>query len=323
MVLLGKLSLRLRYGFMEKKFLIISLLIALNFGLAWNLLKVHPVLQLHMLDVGQGDALLLTTAEQNHILIDGGPDNSVLEQLGNVLPLFWKEIDLMVLTHPHDDHVVGLVPVLDRLQVNAILLTGVEYGNDAYEALLQKALEKKIPVYTARADLDFSFGDTKLDVLFPFESMTGQEIENVNNSSIVMRVTQGEHEIMLTGDAEQELEAQLVEDGGDTILSADILKAGHHGSKTASTLDFLESVAPKLMLISVGLANDFGHPHEETLQKADDLGISILRTDQDGCISVYFADETDDADGEPGGFYASPCRFIFAPSWRSLWSSAS
>ncbi len=298
---------------MEKRFLIFSILVALVFGLAWNLLKIHPVLQMHVLDIGQGDAILLTTPEQHHILVDGGPDAKVLEELGTVLPLWRKTIDLLVLTHPHADHVNGLVAVLDRFEVGGILLSGAEYKNDAYAAFLAKALEQGVPIYVARSDEDFTFGTTKLDVLFPFAPATGEDFDNVNNASVVIRVTQGEHEILLTGDAEMEVEADLLAAGED--LSADVLKAGHHGSRTSSTLEFLEEVGPQLMVISAGLLNDYGHPHEETLQKAEDMEIPVLWTGRDGCISVYF--------GEGEDFYASSCRWIFAPKWRSFSSSPS
>lgn len=282
---------------MERKFLILSVLVALVFGLAWNLLKVHPVLQMHVLNIGQGDAILLTTPEQNHILIDGGPDAKVLEELGMVLPLWDKTLDLVVLTHPHADHVNGLVAVLDRFDVGGILLSGPDYDNDAYAAFLAKALEKKIPIHVARSDEDFTFGDTTLDVLFPFAPVTGETFDNVNNASVVIRVTQGEHEIMLMGDAEMEVEVELL--AADLDLSADVLKAGHHGSRSSSTLEFLEAVGAELMVISAGLVNDYGHPHEETLQKAEDQDIPLLWTGRDGCISVYF--------GEGEDFYASEC----------------
>ena len=149
---------------------------------------------------------------------------------------------------------------------------------------------------------DFRLGDTYIDVLFPFQASLAES--NPNNQSVVIMISQGGHKILLTGDAEKEEEEKLI--GYD--LQADIFKAGHHGSKTSSTL--LDEIMPKLLLISCGVGNKYGHPHAETLQNADDLGIEVLRTDVDGNISIIFDDY-------------SLMRSIFAPSWRSFSSSFS
>lgn len=271
-------------------------------------MRVHEGAVFHVLDVGQGDALLLTTPEQHHILIDGGPDSRVLEELGDVLPLLWKEIDLMVLTHPHEDHVNGLVQILERLKVKAVLLSAPDYENLAYSKLLEEIVRQGIPTYVARADQDFRLGSMTLDVLYPLESMAGYDVENVNNASVVIRVVvnetaqKGTHAegmgtgsmadgdpapktLLLMGDAEQEVEAELLEWGNP--LQADILKAGHHGSRTSSTWDFLEAVSPETVIISCGEGNGYGHPHEETLEKAEDLGVHVFRTDVDGRVTMF------------------------------------
>ncbi len=279
---------------------IFGLIFAIDFGLVNSLTKVYPHLQIHALDVGQGDAILITTPEQNHILIDGGPDNKVLSELPKVMPYLFSKIDLLVLTHPHLDHVAGLVEILNRYDVGAVLLNPVEYGSGAYEMFLDEIGEKKI--YSANADKDFRLGDTYVDVLFPFEP--GQSDANPNNESVVIMISEGGHKILLSGDAEKEEEAKLA--GYD--LKADIFKAGHHGSRTSSTL--LDEIMPKLLLISCGVGNTYGHPHLETLGKADELGIDVLRTDEDGTISIIFDDY-------------SLIRSIFAPSWRSFSSSFS
>jgi competence protein ComEC len=290
---------------MTKKLLtILSLILALDISIASSLAKVYPHLQIHALDVGQGDAILITTPEQHHILVDGGPGNAVLTALPKVLPYLFGEIDLMILTHPHADHVNGLIPILDRMKVKAVLLAGSEYESEAYAAFLKKISDKKIPVYIADDQRDFKLGDTMIDVLFPFENIG--EIDNVNNASVVMKITNGEDEILLSGDAEIEEESQLL--GLD--LDADILKAGHHGSRTSSTTEFLSEVSPEIMIISSGEGNDYGHPHSETLEKAEDFGIEVLRTDTQGNVSIIFDDQ-------------SWIRSIFAPSWRSFTSSSS
>src|SRR3989338_8140793 len=289
---------------MSKKIILFTITLGLGFTLAQDLLKITGELELHVLDIGQGDAIVLQTPEGHTILIDGGPGAGVLEELGDVLPFFDRTLDLLVLTHPHEDHVAGLVPVLDRFEVKGVLLSVPDYENKSYEAFLAQVAEEKIPVYFAEADRDFEFGSVTLDVLYPFEPVSGK-LENVNNASVVIRVVSGEDEILLTGDAEQEVEAELLAawNAGELELEADILKAGHHGSRTSSTLEFLEAVDAKLMIISSGTGNDYGHPHEETLEKAADLGIEVLRTDLEGTISIVL--------GEPHWL-----RSIFAPKLR-------
>lgn len=289
---------------MKKLLTIFSLILALDISMISSLSKVYPHLQIHALDIGQGDAILVTTPEQHHILVDGGPGNRILTELPKVLPYLFDEIDLVVLTHPHADHLEGLIPVLDRMEVGAVLMVGTEYETEAYDSFLRKVAEEKLPVYIADDERDFRLGETTIDVLFPFASIS--EIDNVNNASVVMRIEHGEDEILLSGDAEIEEEKQLL--GLD--LDADILKAGHHGSRTSSTEEFLREVSPKLMIISSGDGNTYGHPHVETLEKAEDFGIEVLRTDQEGTVSIIFDDQ-------------SWIRSILAPSWRSFTSSSS
>ncbi|MEK7145770.1 MAG: ComEC/Rec2 family competence protein [Patescibacteria group bacterium] len=279
---------------------------ALDLCLAIQLSMLRPHLQLHVLDVGQGDAILLTTPDQHHVLVDGGPGQKVLEELGEVLPLGFEEIDLLVLTHPHADHMEGLIPVLQRFKVKAILMTFPEEDGKTYEAFLSGTVG--IPIYNAEAEMDFKLGNVVLNVLYPFESISGESLENLNNASPVIRVETERVSVLLTGDAEQEVEAELLAAGVD--VSADILKAGHHGSRTSSTRPFLEAVDPEIMIISCGTDNDYGHPHKETLQKAEDLGMEVLRTDKDGRISLIFDQ-------------ASWTRSILAPRLRSFSSKPS
>ena len=257
-------------------------------------------MQIHALNVGQGDAILITTPEQNHILIDGGPDGSVLSELPKVMPYMFSKIDLLVLTHPHADHVAGLVDVLDRYEVGAVLLNPVDYNSKPYNAFLDKI--RGLKIYAARADTDFRFGDTYLDVLYPFES--GEWNANANNQSVVLMISRDGHKILLSGDAETDEESLLA--GYD--LSADIFKAGHHGSRTSSSM--LNKIMPRIMVISSGTDNKYGHPHEETLAGANEFGVEVLRTDTDGTISIIFDDY-------------SWIRSIFAPSWRSFSSRPS
>lgn len=290
----------------QKWWLVLCLLGALDLALLRDMILVRPHLQLHTLDVGQGDALLLITPEQHHVLIDGGPGNKVLTELAAVLPQTMHEIDLLVITHPHLDHIEGLVAVLDRFPVKQISLSLPDYDSELNSALLEKIAELNIPISIPQASQDFRLGETVLDVIYPFDPVTGGEFENVNNVSTVIRVVHSSGSILLTGDAEQELEAELV----GLNLKSDLLKAGHHGSRTSSTLEFLRQVNPEWMVISCGVDNSYGHPSPETLEKATSMGIEVMRTDLAGRVSIIFA--------EPYWM-----RSILAPRLRSFSSSPS
>lgn len=270
---------------------------------AWG--KIPATFEFHALDIGQGDALLLRTPSGENILIDGGPGETVLEELGAVLSPLDRTLDLVILTHPHEDHVAGLVAVLSRFKVDRVVLSAPIYENRTYDALIQLIHVQSIPIAFADDDIDYVFGELNLDFVFPFEPFTGDSLDNVNNASPVILATWRDLSILLTGDAEQEVEAALLEAKMGNLLNADILKAGHHGSRSSSTTAFLEAVSPALMVISCGEGNSYGHPHKETLQKAEDMEIAVLRTDLDGRISIGFGDQS---------FWRS----IFAPKLRNF-----
>lgn len=307
---------------MDRKMFYIALAL-LDLFMVVTLLRTSKALRVDVLDVGQGDAILITTPEQNHILVDGGPDFRVLTELGALLPPGVRTIDLLVLTHPHADHLVGLIPVLERFKVGAVLFSAPAYDTEEYSYFVDLLLRLDVPIYIAEADTDFRFGSTFLDVLYPLESLVGDDVPNVNNASVVLKVNDEWDSILLMGDAEQEVETELLEVyGGTDVLEADVLKAGHHGSKTSSTFAFLEVVGAEWMLISCGEGNSYGHPSEQTLNSAQSLGIDVFRTDTEGRISVEFTEETVEDLGVWNGFY-SWLRSIFAPSLRSFSSNFS
>ncbi|KKR23435.1 MAG: metallo-beta-lactamase superfamily hydrolase-like protein [Candidatus Peregrinibacteria bacterium GW2011_GWE2_39_6] len=241
-------------------------------------------LMIDFLNVGQGDAILITTPDQNHILIDGGPDQSLLTQLGEVLPFLQKNIDFMVLTHPHADHIFGLVEILKRYQVKAILFSGVNYSNPIYDEFLRIIQSQNIPLYVARANEDWQLGAINLDIVYPLKSLLGISMENINNASVVIRLGYKGNHVLFTGDAESQVENEILKVGFN--LQAEVLKAGHHGSKTASGEDFLDKVKPSLAIIQCGKDNSFGHPHTETLNKLTKRDVSIKSNDQNGRIRI-------------------------------------
>lgn len=244
-----------------------------------------PNLRVHVLDVGQGDAIFIETPEHFQILIDAGPDKSILTELGEVMPFWDREIDAVVLTHPHSDHVGGLPEVLRRYRVNRVYTTGVIHTSSDYLTFLDLIKENNIDTtaVTEPFTLEFDSG-IDFEFLYPLKSFVGLRVKNLNNTSIANRLVYGDTAIMLTGDLETEAEEELLLSGRD--LTAQILKAGHHGSATSSHLEFLEAVDPDLALLSCGAGNSFGHPSARTVSRMERQGIDILRTDLSGSISL-------------------------------------
>lgn len=241
----------------------------------------------YFLNIGQGDSTLINTPENHQILIDGGPKNYVLQQLDQVMPFFDKSIDLVVITHPHADHIDGLIEVLKRYEVNAILMTGVDYKSPSYDEFLKVAAEKNIQTYIAKNDEDFRFGAVTFDVIYPDKSILWKKFVNLNNSSIVMKVLYAGKIILMTGDMAFEEEDALINTGLN--LKADVLKVGHHGSKTSSSQKFLKLVRPKIAIIQSGKGNSFGHPSKESLERLKFAGVQqIYRNDIDGRVEITF-----------------------------------
>ena len=238
-------------------------------------------LAVDFLDVGQGKAIFIEEPGGAQILIDGGPNNSVIERLSAVMPYFDRRIDMLILTHPDSDHLAGLVEVLKRYEVDQIIETGIDDPTALYQEWRRLIKEKNIPVTLALAGQRIKIGeDFSLKILFPSGSLAGQTFANTNQSSIVARLQYGSNSFLFTGDAEEATESFLVGTGAD--LDSDILDVGHHGSKNSSSQDFLDAVAPDTAVIQVGANNRYGHPAQETLDKLK--GVQIYRTDLDGNV---------------------------------------
>jgi len=242
-----------------------------------------PELEVDFLDVGQGDAELIKAPGGQNILIDGGPNARVVERLSDVMPPWDKQIDLMVLTHPHDDHVTGLNEALKRFEVKKILYTGVTHTSPNYLAWLEIVKDKKISIMIIDQPQSIDLGEgAELEILYPLESFLGKAVENLNNASIVVKLIYGQTSFLFTGDAEEPEEKELLEAKGG--LAADVLKVGHHGSYTATSVDFLKAVSPRYAIIEVGKDNSFGHPSRRTLKKLERIKAEIFRTDEEGTI---------------------------------------
>lgn len=252
-------------------------------------------LNVNFLDVGQGDAILVQTPRNQTMLIDGGPSNKVLEKLGKYLPPLAKRIDIVLLTHPHADHVGGLLGVLKRYEIGAVILSGADLKTDVYSEFLKIVKEKNIPVVIAQAGEAIHFDENlEFDILAPkksIDSIFNKKSEgfgvfgnDVNNTSIVGKLIFKDFSMMLTGDATSKIENQLL--GYGNGLKSDILKVGHHGSKYSSSLSFLKVVSPKAAIIEVGAKNRYGHPSESALSRFKMIGTNIFRTDLNGDIKI-------------------------------------
>lgn len=243
-------------------------------------------LEINFLDVSQGDSIFIKTPDGQNIIIDGGDSSApITQRLAKVLPFYDRTIDLMVLSHPHDDHAGGLVKVLKRYPVEKILYTGVVQSSPAYLAWLAEIKNRNIPLTIIDRPQEINLGqDLKIKILWPRESFLNKEAENLNNSSIVMKLIYKNNSFLLVGDAEQEVEQALLDSGVD--VKADVLKTGHHGSDTSSTEEFLAAVKPQYAIISVGKNNDFGHPSLRVIKRLERLGINIYRTDEQGWIKI-------------------------------------
>jgi competence protein ComEC len=246
-------------------------------------------LRMTVLDIGQGDAIIVETPDGATMLVDGGPDPELtLRRLGANLPFHARRIDVLLLSHPHQDHVAGLVDVLDRFRVGVLVHAAIPFENAAYDRLLADAAAAGIPVSVARAGQRLALGRlVTLDVLSPTEADALGPLPDgdINNGSVVAVLRHGGFSALLTGDAEQPIEAALLTRG--VLGPIDVLKVGHHGSHSSTTPPLLDATRPSAAVISAGAGNTYGHPAAATLgHLAARPGLAVLRTDRHGDIEI-------------------------------------
>jgi competence protein ComEC len=239
------------------------------------------------LDVGQGDAALVSLPLQQRtvqVLIDGGPNASILTELSRVMPKGDRSIDLLVLSHPQLDHFGGLIDVLERYNVGAFIWTGRAGTAEAWNELVEKLTKKHILAVKVAYGDKIKIGKQTFTVLNPSQDtlLSGE----LNDSSLVMRLDAQGISALFTGDISASIEKRLPKN----ILRADILKVSHHGSKYSSADDFLRAVMSRLAVIEVG-KNRYGHPSRETLERLNAAGNKIFRTDRNGTVLVRWKDD--------------------------------
>ncbi len=281
----------------------------LSLILVWVAILRLPDQKLHLVfcDVGQGDAILLYQGS-NQILIDGGSNQDVLTCLSNHLPFWDRKIEMVIATHPEADHITGLIDVINRYNVSQFVVNSAGKETGVFREFKEAVLDEEAPIYFPKAGDKLKIGSLELATLWPREHLGGAEntsevnrsrsqentsevskaaqilgattVEHdVNETSIVLRLSYGSFDALFPGDISTKTEALL------DLSETEVLKVAHHGSKYSTSENFLEQTMPELAVISVG-KNPWGHPTEEVIERISELGISLLRTDQEGEIEI-------------------------------------
>ncbi len=240
------------------------------------------LLTVSFLDVGQGDSVFIQAPGGRQVIIDGGPDSSVLRQLGRVMPWYDHSIDVLVATHPDADHISGLIDVLGRYNVAMIVQSGVQGSTDMWRTFNSDAGDEGAQLVEAERGQVFELGGgARLEILFPDRAVPGVE---TNVGCVIARLVYGTTAFMLPCDTTKEIEQYLVQlDGAN--LKSDVLKAAHHGSKTSSSAFFLGYVNPEYGIYSRGCDNKYGHPAQQTIDMFARFQIPTLDTCKEGTIT--------------------------------------
>jgi competence protein ComEC len=250
-------------------------------------------LQLHFIDVGQGDCIFIRNTSGQNCLIDGGgtypgssssfkPENTVIPFL---LDNGATSLDLAILSHPHGDHIEGLIKVVDSIHVKNLIIGPYDNANPDIERLLEICHKNNTRILQVKQGNRIVFGDAEFIILYPSDKSTIYQDSDLNDSSLVFKLVYLNTSILFTGDIQSEAESIILDSGQD--IDADILKVSHHGSPYSTTLDFLKKVSPTSAIISVG-KNNFGHPADPIIQRLEQNGARVFRTDKSGCITAEF-----------------------------------
>lgn len=245
--------------------------------------ETRDMVKVAFLDIGQGDAIFIETPNGNQILIDGGRNKKVLEELSKIMPFYDRSIDVVIATHPDQDHIGGLPEVINNFDVKLVMEPGVSSDTNTYKEFRRVVEEKNIKTVLARQGMRINLDKgAYLEILFPNGNV---EDWDTNDASIVARLIYGENSFMFTADSPQKIENYLASIYKDD-LKTDVLKVGHHGSKTSSSETFLGYADPDYAIISSGKDNSYGHPHQEVLDRLENFSIPTLRTDEIGTIQI-------------------------------------
>lgn len=240
------------------------------------------ILTVHYIDVGQGDSELIQINNKN-LLIDAGPKDAEDKVVSYLKTQNITKLDYIIATHPHDDHIGGMLEVLKNFKVNEFIAPKIYNPptTSTFKDLITTLKNKNMKITVLKPGDYINLGENvQCEILAPSKTY----YENLNNYSIVVKITYKNSKFLFTGDAEEESEKEVLNNGFD--VSCDVLKIGHHGSKTASSDKFLKEASPKIAVISCGKNNDYGHPHKTTLDKLNSINCKIYRTDLNGDIVI-------------------------------------
>lgn len=242
-------------------------------------------LTVKVLDVGQGDAILIRTRQQT-VLVDTG-DVPARDKLVSLLKAQGiNTIDKLIITHPHADHIGGAAAVFQNFAVKQVYDSGQKTTTNLYKQYLIQIKKRKIPFTVVAAGTTINVdNEVILKVLAPAKPFIGGSDPDLNNNSIVTRLEFGKFSMLLTGDAERKAEEKMLKQDAGTLKST-LLKSGHHGSRTSSSVPFLQAVRPEAVLISVGADNEYQHPHPNIIKRYNQNKITVYRTDTDGTLTV-------------------------------------
>lgn len=243
-----------------------------------DLFAVSNGLRVHFIDVGQGDSILIQVPNGTTALIDGGSGNGMalayLRQQGIT------RLDVVIATHPHEDHIGGLVQVMQAIPVGQVWTSGASTTTGVFERFLDIITTKKIPYNEAASNSTIAVGDLRFDVLY-----AKQQADDLNDTSIVTHLVYGQVSFLFAGDAQSSAESEMLR-GAANRLKSTILKVGHHGSRTSSTPAFLAAVRPVIAVYSAGKGNSYGHPHAQTITALKNVGATIYGTAVNGTIVI-------------------------------------
>lgn len=237
-------------------------------------------LKICFIDCGQGDAILIKSPEGQYMLIDGGGSDEGKNIINFMRSQGVEQLAVVVGTHPHSDHIGGLAEIVNSFPVGKVYLPRVTHNTKSFEALLEAVRGQNLKINTARQGVQIPLEGLKAYFLAP----AGDNYDELNNYSAVVRIDYGENSFIFTGDAEEVSEQEML--NSKQNLDADVLKVGHHGSSSSTSPEFLRAVSPQYAVIMCGAGNDYGHPHQETLKSLNNSGAKIYRTDLNGTIIV-------------------------------------
>lgn len=270
------------------KEILISMLFLINLTIWFSNYTLYSeigITKFTFLDIGQGDSLLIKTAQNNFALIDSGKGSVILEELATKIPYTNKELEFIAITHPDADHMEGFIEIVKQFKVKRIFMVKTNKTNELIKTFESEVLKRQIPVYELKNIHDFTFDEITFEVLWPESTTNVYDIDNVNNTSISFLISADTFDILAMGDLESEFELKALKNI-NTSQPIEIFKVSHHGSRTSSNIEVLRQIDPAYSIISAGENNSYNHPHPEVLHNLQLFDTQIYRTDSQGTIEI-------------------------------------